>query len=85
MTRPVSERHLLDSEEESDEEESDLLEGGRAQLNDTIGDDDSDVTIDEWHNEIQTSWKAAGSNNRPSARRQRIIKPMSAHLAEDDF
>lgn len=84
MTRPMTERHLLDSEEESDEE-SDLLEGGRVKLNDGISDEDSDVTIDDWHNEIQPSWQATGSNLRPSGRRQRLTKPMPAHVTEDDF
>ena len=85
MARPIAEDRLLDSEEESDEEESDLLEGGGTHLNDAIGDDDSDVSIDEWRNEKHTSWQPTGSSSRPSARRQRLIKPMPAHVIEDDF
>lgn len=47
---------------------------------------DSDVTIDEWHNESRTWQVGPGNGNRSIARNdQPIIKPIPAHVSEDDF
>lgn len=72
-----SEDALLDSEsDESDLEAEDprLQEGS-----------DSDVTIEEWHNESRTWQLGPGSNNRSVTRNDQLIKPIPAHVSEDDF
>jgi len=76
MSGRMGETNLLDS----DSDASDLL-AAEPRLND---DEDSDVSIDEWHNDM-ANWQVGGANNRSSARRDRLIKPMPSHVTEDDF
>lgn len=45
---------------------------------------DSDVTIDEWQNETRT-WEVGPGPSRPLPKNEPIIKPIHAHLSEDDF
>lgn len=66
---------------DSDSEDSDL-EAEDQRLDDGS---DSDVTIDEWQNESRT-WQVGPVNStRSTTRNDPLIKPIPAHVSEDDF
>lgn len=72
---------------DSESEGSDLEAEGRR----LDGESESDVTIDDWQNELRTWEVGTGTNNNKrsatkTASDQPVIKPTPAHLnSEDDF
>lgn len=45
---------------------------------------ESDVNIDEWQNDART-WEVGPAPSRPVPKNEPIIKPIPAHVSEDDF
>ena len=70
--------------EETEESDSELDDDVAGNLNDRLGgNSDSDVTVDEWQNELRT-WEVGASRNPD--KESKLIRPtLPAHVVEDDF
>jgi len=88
MVRSVESDSDLEDDDDDDDDENEEKAAASASATNlherpTTTHSDSDVTIDEWHNEDRT-WEV-GTTRNSAPTDNLLIRPTPAHIAEDDF